>query len=161
MDFDYRWVKLLHLLGVLLFVGNLLVTAVWKTLADRTRDPAIVAFAQRLVGVTDIVFTGPGAGLVAASGVLMGMSYAVEYDGAFWRVGWIAWGLALFAMSGLIWVVVLVPVQIRQSALASVFAQDGRIPDEYWRLSRIWAVAGALATLLPFVNLYLMVLRPF
>jgi uncharacterized membrane protein len=160
MEFDYRWVKLLHLLGVLLFVGNILVTAVWKALADRTRDPAIVAFAQRLVGLTDIVFTGPGAGLVGASGVLLGTSYAAEHGGAFWKVGWIAWGLGLFALSGLIWVALLIPLQLRQAALARQFAVDGRIPPEYWRLGRIWAAAGVVATALPLVNLYLMVLRP-
>jgi uncharacterized membrane protein (DUF485 family) len=32
------WIAL-HVLGVVVFVGNLVVTAVWKTFADQTRDP--------------------------------------------------------------------------------------------------------------------------
>jgi hypothetical protein len=50
----------LHILGVVLFLGNIVVTAVWKVLADRTRNPAVVAYAQRLVTVTDIAFTATG-----------------------------------------------------------------------------------------------------
>ena len=49
--------KLLHLLGVILFLGNILVTAWWKIAADRTRNPAVIAHAQRQVIVTDGLFT--------------------------------------------------------------------------------------------------------
>jgi len=61
------WVGL-HVLGVVLFLGNLIVTAVWKVLADRTRQVDVIAYAQRLVAVTDIAFTAPGAILIAVSG---------------------------------------------------------------------------------------------
>ena len=49
-----------HLLGVVLFLGNILVTAMWKLLADRTRAPGVVAYAQRVVTITDFAFTAPG-----------------------------------------------------------------------------------------------------
>ena len=48
----YLAFKVIHLLGVVLFLGNIIVTAVWKTLADRTREPRTIAYAQRLVTVT-------------------------------------------------------------------------------------------------------------
>ena len=35
----YLAFKAIHLLGVVLFLGNIIVTAVWKTLADGTREP--------------------------------------------------------------------------------------------------------------------------
>ncbi len=47
------WVGL-HVLGVVLFLGNLIVTAVWKVLSDRTRQADDIAYAQRLDAVTDI-----------------------------------------------------------------------------------------------------------
>jgi uncharacterized membrane protein len=53
------WLSL-HILGVVLFLGNIIVTAVWKTLADRTKNPSVVAYAQRLVTVTDVAFTATG-----------------------------------------------------------------------------------------------------
>lgn len=156
MEIGYRVLKLLHVLGAVLFVGNLVVTAVWKTCADRTNDPRLVAFAQRMVTLTDFVFTGLGAGLVLGSGLLM----AREFGETFWRIAWIGWGLGLFGVSGLIWAVVLIPIQVRQSRMAEEFAGGNPIPEGYRRLARWWMVFGTLATLLPLVNLYFMVLRP-
>lgn len=62
---------LVHVVGVVLFIGNIVVTAVWKMLADRTRTPAVVAYAQRLVLVTDVAFTASGAALIAVSGPIL------------------------------------------------------------------------------------------
>jgi uncharacterized membrane protein len=42
------WVAL-HVLGIVVFLGNLVVTAVWKALADRTRSPEVIAYAQQSV----------------------------------------------------------------------------------------------------------------
>lgn len=53
MDNPYLLIKSLHLLGVILFVGNIIVTGWWKVMADRTGNPAIIAFAQRQVTLTD------------------------------------------------------------------------------------------------------------
>jgi uncharacterized membrane protein len=152
----YLWLKAVHVLGAILFVGNLLVTAVWKTLADRTRDGRVIAYAQRMVGVTDVAFTGLGAVVVLLTGLLMIIPYGIEM----WRVPWLMWGLGLFMVSGLLWVMVLVPVQIRQAKLARGFAEGGAIPDDYWRLARVWAIFGTVATLLPVVNVFLMVYKP-
>ena len=33
--------KILHLIGVVLFLGNIIVTAFWKIIADRTGEPRI------------------------------------------------------------------------------------------------------------------------
>ena len=56
----YLAFKVIHLLGVVLFLGNIIVTAVWKALADQTREPRTIAYAQRLVTVTDWIFTLSG-----------------------------------------------------------------------------------------------------
>ena len=39
----YAGLKTLHLIGVVLLVGNAIVTLIWKLAADRTRDPRILA----------------------------------------------------------------------------------------------------------------------
>ncbi len=152
----YLAFKTAHILGAVLFVGNLAVTAVWKVLADRTREPRIVAFAQRLVTVTDVVFTGLGAVLVLVSGMLMIVPYGIE----FWNVAWLMWGLSLFVVSGLVWILILVPIQMKQARLARAFADGGEIPDSYWRLGRLWMIFGLIATALPLVNVFLMVFKP-
>jgi uncharacterized membrane protein len=146
---------LLHILGVVIFLGNIIITGVWKALADRTRDPAVIRYAQRLVIVTDIAFTATGAALIAISGPVL-----AEDFGGVGGPAWITWGLGLFAASGAIWLTVLIPIQIRQARLARGFVAGGEIPNQYWTLARIWNVFGTIATLLPLVNLYLMVFKP-
>ena len=73
---------------------------------------------------------------------------------------WLSWGFWLFIISGIIWVTVLIPVQIKQAKLARQFANGGDIPERYWRLGRFWIVYGTLATVIPLANLYWMVFKP-
>jgi uncharacterized membrane protein len=152
---NYLLLKSLHLLGVVLFLGNILVTALWKVMADRTGDARLVAYGQRLVTLTDLVFTGPGAALILVSGLLMAPAF-----GGVGGPAWITWGLLLFTASGVIWVGVLIPVQVMQARMARGFASGGPIPPRYRRLSAVWVVFGLIATALPLVNLYLMVFKP-
>ena len=49
----YATFKFLHVLGAIILVGNVTVTAVGKVFADRTHDARVVAFGQRLVTITD------------------------------------------------------------------------------------------------------------
>jgi uncharacterized membrane protein len=149
---NYLLLKSLHVLGAVLFLGNILVTAVWKVLADRTRHPAIVAHAQRLVTITDFAFTALGVGLIIVTGELM----AGRWEGA----AWVGWGRALFMASGVIWLVALIPIQIAQARLARAFADQESIPAAYWRLANLWGVFGLIATVLPLLNLYFMVFKP-
>jgi uncharacterized membrane protein len=146
----------MHLIGVVLFVGNITVTAVWKMLADRTREPPVVAYAQRLVVVTDIAFTATGVVLIIVSGQVM----ASDFGGVFGGPTWLTLGWSFFIASGVIWLAVLVPIELKQASLARGFRHGGEIPERYWRLSTLWAIFGAVATILPFVNIFLMVFKP-
>ena len=144
-----------HVVGVVLFLGNIVVTAVWKMLADRTRAPAVVAYAQRLVTVTDLAFTAPGAVLIAVSGPIL-----AEDLGGVGGPAWLTLGFGLFVASGVIWVAALIPIQVAQARMARRFRNEAVVPPGYWRLANLWAVFGTIATLLPLANLYLMVAKP-
>ncbi len=148
------WVAL-HVLGVVVFLGNLVVTAVWKTLADRTRDARVVAYAQRFVTLTDLAFTATGAAMITISG------FALADDwGGITGPSWLTLGFSLFAASGAIWLAILVPVQVQQARLVRTFGEQVDIPDRYWQLARRWYVFGALATLLPLTNVFIMAIKP-
>ena len=69
---------------------------------------------------------------------------------------WITWSYALFGISGLIWMLVLVPIQLKQRRLLQRTTQ---ITSEYLQWSRIWQVSGAVATVLPLPIVYLMVTK--
>ncbi|MES0490236.1 MAG: DUF2269 domain-containing protein [Leptospirales bacterium] len=152
----YLLAKSLHIFGVVLFLGNIVVTALWKLLAERTRNPAIVAFSQRLVTITDFAFTAIGAALIFVTG----RYFLANKFGEINTISWLSWGYWLFIVSGLLWIVVLVPVQIKQAKLAKEFENKDEIPNRYWTLSKIWVIVGFVATILPLANLYFMVFKP-
>ena len=156
METSYLLWKMLHIFGVMLFVGNIIVTAFWKLMADRSRDPHIVAFGQRLVNWTDLAFTCVGAAIILVSGLMMSGPYSND----FWAIPWLVWGVGMFLASGLVWVVALFPLQIKQGWLVEEFAQNGEIPDRYWRLGRLWIRFAFVAVALALGNLYFMVVKP-
>jgi len=143
--------KSLHIVGVCLFIGNIIVSALWKVMADRTRSFPVVRFATRLVNVTDVVFTGLGVTLLLVTGHLL-----AGYYGGILAQPWIFWSYVLFGVSGAIWLFVLVPIQLKQARLLRASRQE-TIPDEYHRLARLWSLAGTVATLVPLPAIYLMV----
>jgi uncharacterized membrane protein len=75
---SYAAFKIIHLLGVALFLGNIIVTGVWKYYADRTKCPRVIGFAQRLVTLTDWAFTLGGVILILIGGY--GMARLAGYD---------------------------------------------------------------------------------
>ena len=153
---SYDAFKVMHLLGVVLFLGNIIVTALWKSLADRTAEPRVIAYAQRLVTLTDWLFTAGGVTflVIGAYGMI-----AVGHLDAL-HTPWLLWGQGLLAGSGVIWLAALLPIQTAQARLARGFAAGGPIPPRYWQLNRLWMVFGILATLLPLGNLYVMIFKP-
>lgn len=143
--------KIVHVLSACLFLGNVVVSGTWAALAERTRNHAIISFSNRLVLITDLLFTSTGAIGVVVTGHLMAGQYGGDTSHP-----WITWSYLLFGLSGLIWVIVLVPIQLKQRAL---LRQTQHISAEYLHLSKIWQVSGAVATLLPLPILYLMVTK--
>jgi len=153
---SYLLLKCIHIVGVVLFLGNIIVTGWWKFMADRTRNPSIIAFAQRQVTLTDYLFTLGGSTLVLAAG----LGNAVWHDIDYLSIQWLARGYWLFVVSGVIWVMVLIPVQIKQAQMARAFADQDKIPDKYWQLCRIWNIFGVLATVIPLSVIYWLVFKP-
>lgn len=121
---SYGAFKIVHLLGIILLVGNVTVTACWKFYADRTRDPVVIGFSQRLVVVTDWAFTFWGILLTIIGGY--GATWVAEIDP--FRTGWVLWPEILFAASGGVWLLVLLPIQIRQARQARSFVAGSTIP---------------------------------
>lgn len=153
---SYNAFKVLHLFGVVVFLGNIIVTGLWKAMADRTKNPPVIAFAQQLVTLTDWIFTAGGAAFLLLGAY--GMAFVAGLD--LGRQAWLIWGQILFAISGVIWVVLLIPIQIAQAGQSRTFAAGGAIPQSYWRLGRRWMIWGTIATVIPLINLYLMVFKP-
>ena len=117
-------------------------------MANRTKNPLIIGFAQRQVTLTDFVFTAGGAGLL----LIAGMANIGRQQMSIMDPSWLLWGLVLFSLSGLIWVAMLIPIQIKQAKEAKSFTADTVISAAYWRRELIWYVAGITATILPLIK---------
>jgi uncharacterized membrane protein len=153
---SYEAFKVIHLFGVIVFLGNIIVTGVWKAMADRTGQPQIIAYSQRLVTLTDWIFTAGGVALILIGAYGMAAVAHLDLRGATWLI----WGQAIFLASGLIWIAILIPTQIMQARQARAFANGGAIPNSYWRHGRRWMIWGTIATVIPLANLYFMVFKP-
>ncbi len=152
----YLTFKFLHVLGVIILVGNVSVTAVWKVFADRTRDARVVAFGQRLVTITDWFLTVSGILLLVIGGYGAAMVSNLDLLGA----RWIVWGQVLLAISGVIWMAILIPAQVRQAKAARLFADGGEIPESYRRDASTWLVWGIVATVPLVIAVWVMVFKP-
>jgi uncharacterized membrane protein len=141
--------KIVHVLCACLFLGNVIVSGIWAAMAERTRNHAIIQFSNRMVLITDLLFTATGAIGVVFTGHLMAGRYGGDTAHP-----WITWSYALFGLSGLIWMLVLLPIQLKQRRLLQRTTQ---ITSEYLQLSKVWQISGAVATVLPLPILYLMV----
>lgn len=151
----YLILKSFHIFGVVIFLGNIIITGFWKGFADFSKDWRIIAFSQRLVTYTDIFFTALGVLIIA----ITGMAMAHYYNNPF-HIKWIAWGVGLFIASGIIWLTILIPIQLKLNNIVRQFNENSTIPSHYWTYEKIWMFFGIIATLLPLGNLYWMVFKP-
>ena len=51
------------------FLGNIIITGWWKSMADITFNQQVIALAQRQVTLSDFVFTAGGSALVLNGGL--------------------------------------------------------------------------------------------
>ncbi|MFS0840829.1 DUF2269 family protein [Paenibacillus sp. 1P03SA] len=147
----------LHLLGVVLFVGNIVTAAFWKVSADVTNQPVEIHHAAKNVMLADCVFTIPGLALVIVSGSILAGRANFSLAG----LNWLTLSLLLFAVTAVIWVAVLIPLQRRMIRYSAECIDSGTISKAYWDASRAWNTFGIAATLLPLAILYLMVMKGF
>ncbi|WP_141432080.1 DUF2269 family protein [Bacillus sp. 03113] len=148
---------ILHLLGVVLFLGNIITAAFWKVRADLKGDLAVIHSSAKNVMLADYFFTIPGLVLIIVTGNLMAVKAGFPMSG----FNWITVSQTLFILSGLIWGALLIPLQrsmIRHSAKA---IETGVLPKAYKKASLYWAIFGTVATLLPVFVLYMMIYKPY
>lgn len=150
--------KVVHILAVIFFLGNITLAMVWKLDADRTRNPAIMAHVLNGVVLGDRWITVPSAVILSVSGVAMAIMSRLPLL----HVGWIWESLLLFGLSGALYIFPIGPDQRRMLAIANAANQDAAPMDwsAYMRLSRRWLQWGAVAILAPALAVMLMVLKP-
>lgn len=147
----YLWLKLLHLVAVTLFLGNITTGLFWVHRVKQRRSPAALADAMDGVIGSDRLFTIPAVVVIIVGGVGAAMVGGLPLL----RVGWIVWGFGLFAFSGLMFMW-LAPLQRRIRDYA-------RQPDASWEVClamlRRWGIVGAISLVPAWIAFVLMVLK--
>lgn len=152
--FGRDWNRFMHLLGVVLFLGNAVVGAVWMSLVRRSGDPEVVRVGVRAIVLTDALFTLPPVLLLTLNGGMLGTQWFKA------GAAWIIAAVLLFAATGILWGAVLVPIQKQLSRLLEAMPPHGPLPPECDVLIARWFRWGGIATLLPLVIFVLMVFKP-
>jgi uncharacterized membrane protein len=150
----YSYLKLIHILLVIIFLGNITIGLFWKMFAEKTKDPDKIAFAFKGIIKADKYFTVPGVIGITLFGIAGAMHAGIPILGT----GWILWSIILFSISGIAFMVKLVPLQKQLAALAS--DKEKFNWDEYHKLAKQWDLWGYIALLTPWISTILMVIKP-
>jgi uncharacterized membrane protein len=153
---QYLAVKALHVLSVVLFLGNIITGVFWKLHADRTGE--LPARAQALDGIimSDRWFTLPGVVLIIVTGVWLATLAHLPIV----RTRWLFWALILFGLSGVAFQFFVAPLQRKLLVNVRAGLAGGWNESEYRTLSSAWKWWGLVATLSPVGALFLMVTKP-
>ncbi len=157
--YPYRWHTFLHIAGAVVFLGNIIVTAAWMLMAERTRSTSVIHFSAKAVIRADLLFTLPGVLLILLNGFAMVLARWGGW-GAFHQLSWITVALALFTASGVIWVGILISIQHRMAVFSHPSDYPDSLPSEFFSALRRWYIWGGIAIALPVCSLYLMVNKP-
>lgn len=151
----YLVMKVLHVLAVVLLLGNVVVGILWKVHGDRSRDPKIIAHTLRGIMLADRWFTMPSVITLVITG--FGAQGIGRYP---ITTPWILAGIILFAITGFLFGTRVVPVQRKLLAVAQAGTGSDMDWAAYQRLTSQWNLWGGIATAAPILALILMVWKP-
>lgn len=147
----------LHVLGAVLFIGNIITAVFWKVKAELGKDVLHTHKVVKNVMLADYFFTLPGIILLIVTGNLM--AHSAGYSMV--ELNWVNVSQALFILTGLIWAVVLLPNQRKMIKESEKSIPQGQFTPAFKRASRVWDVWGTIAIVVPLFVLYLMLAKPF
>ena len=103
----YTYYKLIHLLAVMLFLGNIITGLFWMHIAVMTKDLKIISHTMKGIIRSDRYFTIPGVLVIIFAGLMGAISGRLPLLGT----GWIFWSIVLFSISGLAFMFKVAPLQ--------------------------------------------------
>ena len=151
----YQVLKLVHLIAVILFLGNIITGLFWKAHADRTKDLRFIAHTMDGIIRADRWFTIPGVVLITLAGVLAAMQAGLPILGT----GWILWSIVAFSASGIAFGWKVAPLQKQLLALANTTGDTAFDWALYRSKSLQWEFWGLFATVMPLLAVVLMVIK--
>lgn len=148
--FSYQWHKILHITGVILFMGNMIVGPFWFLFAYYSKDKTLLKFANRLLQLTDLYLTIPGIALTILNGLFLASVY-----GGTRNQPWLFFSMILlFVMWAL-----SIPLIYFQEKMYSTIDNE---PDNDTKINKLlirWGILGSIVMIPPTIVFYLMVVK--
>jgi uncharacterized membrane protein len=141
--------RVMHVVGAVLLLGNVTVTGFWAAYLYRVRARVPFRPVARAILLADLGFTVVGGTMLVVSGILL--MRARGYSLA--ETPWLRHGIGALAVSTALWLVFLLPDQRR---LERVDPGDG---VALRRIFARWSVVGWTATAVLFYGLWAMVAK--
>lgn len=153
----YLVMKLVHVIAVVMFLGNITTGVFWKMHGDRTRDPRMIALIMDGIIRADRIFTIPSVVLILIGGFGATGIGRISITGT----PWVMWSLILFTVTAVAFMARIVPIQRRMRDLARANTDPATFDwAEYQRLSVQWNIWGGIGLAAPLIATALMVLKP-
>lgn len=149
----YLILTLIHVVGVILFLGNITVGPFWKMNAERSKDPKKIADTFGGLIKADKFFTMPGVTIL----LIFGIGAALHGGYNLISTGWIFWSIIMLIISGVVFMMKVGPIQKKILTLAQ---SENFNWDQYKILSKQWDVWGSIATIAPYIAVVFMVIKP-
>lgn len=131
-------IRLLHLLGTVMLLGNLMVTGFWALFLYRVRDTVPFRQVARAMLWADLIFTVVGGSLLGVTGFML-----IKAQGIPFETSWVIRGATALGLAGFLWIAAIVPLQNR---LTRIFADDRRALKRVfvrWIVA-VWTVIAVL-----------------
>jgi len=152
----YSIIKMIHLLSVVIFLGNVITGLFWMHWAVRSGDLKIIHHTTKGIIRSDIYFTIPGAIIITISGLLIAMLGNIPV----FKVGWLLWPIILFSLSGIIYFLRVVPLQKKIKHLTNSDSEAGSFDwVQFRKLYKSWDGWGIISVLTPLGAFVLMLLK--
>jgi uncharacterized membrane protein len=153
---NYLYLKLIHLLAVMIFLGNIVTGLFWMRIAAKTRDLKIISFTMKGIRDADRYFTIPGVIVITAGGFLA----AIFAHYPILHTGWILWSIILFSISGLAFAFKVAPLQKK---IYHFTLDKENSTDFNWKsfnkLYLDWEIWGLIALLTPLAAFIMMTFK--
>jgi len=150
----YFILVLIHVIAVIIFLGNITITPFWKLQAEKTKDRLHILNSWEGIIRADRLFTMPGVTIL----LIFGMGAALHGGFNLISTGWIFWSIILYVVSATVFMIRVVPIQKKIVAIAKDESKFNF--NEYGKLTKQWDVWGSVATITPWIVVILMVIKP-
>lgn len=152
IEFILRWI---HIIGACILLGTGAGIAFFMVMAHRTRNPVLIAHTAGIVVIADYIFTASAVIVQPITGLWL--AHLVGWP---LTENWLLISIGLYILVGVFWLPV-VWIQAKLSKLARQAAADNAaLPDQYFKLYRIWFACGVPAFFAVLTIVWLMVARP-